>query len=72
MLGRVSAAFLAGSMKNVWLKCFLIGSPASVAFSVTFTSLSLTAQLSFSGESIPRDARQRHESSRSVFDQIFG
>jgi hypothetical protein len=24
-----------------------------------------------SGESIPRDARQRHESSRSVFDQIL-
>jgi hypothetical protein len=51
---------------------FLIGSPVSVAFSVTFALLSLTAQLSFAGESILRDARQRHESSRSVFDQVLG
>ena len=25
----------------------------------------------FSGEGIPRDARQRHESLRSVFDRVF-
>jgi len=50
----------------------LVGWPVSVAFSAIFNSLSFTARLSLSGESIPRDARQRHESSRSVFDQIFG
>jgi hypothetical protein len=28
--------------------------------------------ITFSGESIPRDARQRHKSLRSVFDRILG
>ena len=64
-------AFLPARSRTL-LKCFPISSPASVAFSVTFTSLSLTARLSSSSERIPRDARQRHENSRSVFDRILG
>jgi len=53
------------------VKRFLIGPPVAVAFRVTFTSYSLTARFSFSDESIPRDARQRHGNSRSVFNRIW-
>ena len=42
-----------------------------VPFSVTFISISLTATSPFPSEGIPRDARWRHESSRSVFDQFL-
>jgi len=70
-LGRRAQTLLVGSMKTL-VKRLLVGWPVSVAFSAIFNSLSFTARLSLSGESILRDARQRHESSRSVFDQIFG
>jgi hypothetical protein len=64
---------LAGRLgEKLLVKCLLVGSPVSVAFGVILNSRSLTARSSLSSESIPRDARQRHESSPSAFDQIFG
>src|SRR5437868_2464433 len=68
----LSATCSAGSMKTLG-EVFPGRLPVSVAFGVTFTSLSLTAQLSFPGESIPRDARRRHESARAPCSiQILG
>ena len=67
----LSPAFLAGSVKNPGgtfpdrLTCFRC---VQRDFHFAFTH----GTNILSGESIPRDARPRHESSRSVFDQIFG
>jgi hypothetical protein len=66
----LSPAFLAGSVKNPGgtfpdrLTCFRCVKPD---FHFAFTH----GTNILSGESIPRDARPRHESSRSVFDQIL-
>jgi hypothetical protein len=61
------------SSNEAWiLSAAFQAEPVAVAFRVTFTSHSLTARFSFSAESIPRDARQRHGNSRSVFNRIFG
>src|SRR4029077_8450863 len=43
---------------------------AFVSFSAAFISLLLMASSPFSSGSVLRDARLRHESSRSVFDQL--
>ena len=66
----LSAAFLAGSMKNVaemlpdrLTRIRRVQRDFHFAFTHGTNILS--------GESIPRDARPRHESSRSVFDQIL-
>ena len=65
----LSAAFLAGSMKNLGevfpdrLTHF-----RRFDFHFAFTRHDYPA----SGESILRDARQRHENSRSAFDRILG
>ena len=67
----LSAAFPAGSIKNL-----------GEVFPDRLTCLTRRVQRDFhfafthgtiipSGESIPRNARPRHESSRSVFDQIL-
>jgi hypothetical protein len=40
-------------------------------FGLTSILISPTATSSFSGESIPRGARWRHENPRSVFDQLL-
>jgi hypothetical protein len=67
----LSAAFLAGSMKKPGgalpdrLTCFR---RVLRDFHFAFTHGTITLL----SESIPRDARQRHENSRSVFDRILG
>jgi hypothetical protein len=67
----LSTAFLAGSMKNVaeMLPDRLTRiRRVQRDFHFAFTHGTIIS----SGESIPRDARQRHESSRSVFGSDFG
>src|SRR4051794_18148848 len=66
-----SAAFQAGSMKRPGetfpdrlARCRRVPRDFHVAFT--------HARFSFSAGGIPRDARRRHENSRSVFDRIFG
>ena len=66
----MSAAFLAGSMKNVpemFCDRLIRFRRVRCGFHFAFTHGTIIP----SGESIPRDARQRHESSRSVSDQIL-
>jgi len=65
-----SATLLVGSLKNFW--CNVSWSAHRFPWrSAILNSRSLTARLSLSSESIPRDARQRQESSPSAFDQVF-
>ena len=66
----LSAARLAGSMKNlgeVFPDRLTRFCRVQRDFHFAFTHGTIIP----SGESIPHDARQRHESSRSVFDQIL-